>query len=186
MSARPKVYLAGPEVFLPDAVAIGAEKCRLCEARGLRGLYPLDNEGQGSAYSIYAGNRAFIDAADAVVANLTPFRGPSVDVGTAFEVGYAAARGLPIFGYTNAKGSFQQRVVDALGADDRGERDRDGLSIESFGLVDNLMIECAIRTSGGIIVEVEAPPAGVREAIGELSAYAVCLDHLARFLSAVR
>ena len=39
---RPRVYLAGPEVFLPDAIAVGAEKCRLCAEYGFEGLFPLD------------------------------------------------------------------------------------------------------------------------------------------------
>ena len=34
---RPRIYLAGPEVFLPDARAVGAEKCRLAAEAGLRG-----------------------------------------------------------------------------------------------------------------------------------------------------
>ena len=39
-----KIYLAGPEVFLPDAVGIGQAKKRLCAAYGFEGLYPFDNE----------------------------------------------------------------------------------------------------------------------------------------------
>ncbi len=38
------VYLAGPEVFLPDAIELGERKKRLCRAYGFEGLYPLDNE----------------------------------------------------------------------------------------------------------------------------------------------
>jgi nucleoside 2-deoxyribosyltransferase len=38
-----RVYLAGPEVFLPDAVDIGRRKVELCTRHGLIGLYPLDN-----------------------------------------------------------------------------------------------------------------------------------------------
>ena len=37
------VYLAGPDVFLPDAVDIGRRKVELCARHGLTGLYPLDN-----------------------------------------------------------------------------------------------------------------------------------------------
>jgi nucleoside 2-deoxyribosyltransferase len=39
-----KVYLAGPEVFLPDAIAIGNKKKRLCTEFGFEGLFPFDNE----------------------------------------------------------------------------------------------------------------------------------------------
>ena len=38
-----KIYLAGPDVFLPDAVEIGRRKVELCTRHGLTGLYPLDN-----------------------------------------------------------------------------------------------------------------------------------------------
>ena len=34
-----------------------------------------------------------MDAADAIIANLTPFRGPSADAGTVYELGYMAGRG---------------------------------------------------------------------------------------------
>jgi len=38
-----KVYLAGPDVFLPDAVEVGQRKAAICARHGLTGLYPLDN-----------------------------------------------------------------------------------------------------------------------------------------------
>ena len=38
-----KIYLAGPDVFLPDAVEIGRRKAEICARHGLIGLYPLDN-----------------------------------------------------------------------------------------------------------------------------------------------
>src|SRR5258708_1028231 len=38
----PAAYLAGPEVFLPDAAEIGRRKKELCRRHGFEGLYPLD------------------------------------------------------------------------------------------------------------------------------------------------
>jgi nucleoside 2-deoxyribosyltransferase len=38
-----KVYLAGPEVFLSEAIAIGLRK-ELCSRYGFEGLDPFDNE----------------------------------------------------------------------------------------------------------------------------------------------
>ncbi|MBV9560335.1 MAG: nucleoside 2-deoxyribosyltransferase, partial [Bradyrhizobium sp.] len=38
-----KIYLAGPDVFLPDAIEIGRRKVEICARHGLTGLYPLDN-----------------------------------------------------------------------------------------------------------------------------------------------
>jgi nucleoside 2-deoxyribosyltransferase len=34
-----KIYLAGPDVFLPDAVEIGRRKIGICRSRGLTGLW---------------------------------------------------------------------------------------------------------------------------------------------------
>jgi hypothetical protein len=43
---------------------------------------------------------------DAVILNLTPFRGPSADVGSAYEMGFMRALGRPIFAYSNDDRSF--------------------------------------------------------------------------------
>src|SRR5258708_4850120 len=81
-----KIYLAGPDVFLPDAIDIGRRKVAICAQHGLTGLYPLDNEVDRSAgevpLNIFKGCEAMMDAADAIIANLTPFRGPGADPGT--------------------------------------------------------------------------------------------------------
>ena len=42
-----------------------------------------------------------MDAADAIIANLTPFRGPGADPGTVYELGYMAGRGKLCLGYCN-------------------------------------------------------------------------------------
>jgi nucleoside 2-deoxyribosyltransferase len=84
-----KIYLAGPDVFLPDAVEIGRKKAAICARYGVSGLYPLDNAVDLSAadasLTIFKGNEAMMEAADAIIANLTPFRGPSADAGTVYE-----------------------------------------------------------------------------------------------------
>ena len=90
-----KIYLAGPDVFLPDAIEIGRRKAAICVRHGLIGLYPLDNSvdltAADASLAIFKGNEAMMDAADAIIANLTPFRGPSADAGTVYELGYMAA-----------------------------------------------------------------------------------------------
>src|SRR5258707_10783162 len=98
-----KIYLAGPDVFLPDAVEIGRRKVEICAQHGLTGLYPLDNivdlAASDASIAIFKGNQAMMDAADAIIANLTPFRGPGADAGTVYELGYMAGRGKPLFAY---------------------------------------------------------------------------------------
>ena len=87
-----KVYLAGPDVFLPDAVEIGRRKVEICARHGLTGLYPLDNAidlaARDASLKIFKGNEAMMIEADAIIANLTPFRGPGADAGTVYELGY--------------------------------------------------------------------------------------------------
>jgi nucleoside 2-deoxyribosyltransferase len=89
-----RVYLAGPDVFLPDALEIGRRKIEICRRHGVSGLYPLDNvvdrAATDASLQIFRANEAMMDQADAVIANLTPFRGPGADAGTVYELGYMA------------------------------------------------------------------------------------------------
>jgi len=151
-----RVYLAGPEVFLPDAVAIGERKKEICQKYGLTGHYPLDAAidlaglaPQDAARLIFQTNIKAIDESDALIANMAPLRGPGMDGGTAFEMGYAAALGIPIFAYTNDPRSYlgRSRSLGLVAGIDEGGRSRDaqGLEIEDFGLVDNLMPVCSAR-----------------------------------------
>lgn len=87
------IYLAGPDVFRPDAEAHGETLKALCAEFGFLGLYPLDHalpadirEPAAQAAWIYRANVGLIERADCVLANLEPFRGSEPDSGTAFEV----------------------------------------------------------------------------------------------------
>jgi nucleoside 2-deoxyribosyltransferase len=140
----PTVYLAGPEVFFPDVEAIAARLKALCATHGLTGLFPTDAErpvgdGISTARAIYLGNVDLIDRSDAVIADISPFRGAGMDPGTAWEIGYAIARGLPVFAYSHDLRPYADRVGPAAPGP-RGPVDGDGLLIEDFGLVENLMI----------------------------------------------
>jgi nucleoside 2-deoxyribosyltransferase len=139
------IYLAGPEVFLPDAREIGDGKKRICETYGFEGVFPLDRlpeaevtDPEALARQIFQICIDMMDDSDMIVANLTPFRGISVDPGTAVELGYMYARGKPAFGYTNVVHDYRQRARVA-GLLVPGE------VIEDFGLADNLMCEGVIR-----------------------------------------
>ena len=52
-----------------------------------------------------------MDAADAIIANLTPFRGPSADAGTVYELGYMAGRGKLCLAYCNDPAAYADRVA---------------------------------------------------------------------------
>ena len=149
------VYLAGPEVFLPDAMEIGRRKRELCERHGVEGLYPLDNEisagtGGRADHLIYQTNKAMMERADFGICNLTPFRGASADAGTVFEVGFMVALRKRVFAYTNDSSDYARRVVPARPDNSRHRgRDQSGMLIEDFGNSDNLMLERAVREAGG-------------------------------------
>src|SRR5688500_7828885 len=107
---QPTIYLAGPEVFMEDPLSIAEKKKEICRKYGLVGLYPLDNvidfngyTSRENAFRISAANELLIRQATAVIANLTPFRGVSADVGTVYELGFAAGLGKQIFAYTNVR-----------------------------------------------------------------------------------
>lgn len=161
------VYLAGPEVFLPDAIAIGKQKQEVCEDFGLVGLFPLDNVVKPSATetiasAIYQANVAMIQKCDAVVANLTPFRSHSADPGTAFELGMAAALGKSVYAYTNAPLTLLERIEEDHGGLEKvGDvvfSRLDDLVVEDFGLFDNLMLaECLTQPVAQSVVEVSDP-----------------------------
>jgi nucleoside 2-deoxyribosyltransferase len=114
-------------------------------------------------YAIHAANEQLIRSCQLLIANLSPFRGPSADVGTVYELGFARGLGLPVFGYTNVQGSFQERTLAYLGTAARRRpdgtfEDAEHLALESHDLVDNLMVDGAIHASGGAIVVVHAAP----------------------------
>jgi nucleoside 2-deoxyribosyltransferase len=147
---RPAVYLAGPEVFFPDVIEVAARLKALCAVHGLDGLFPTDAErpsgdGISVARAIYIGNVALLERSAAVVADISPFRGAGMDPGTAWEIGYAVARGLPVFAYSHDLRAYAERVGPA-GSGPRGPVDADGRLIEDFGLVENLMITESVVT----------------------------------------
>ena len=96
------VYLAGPDVFLPESAEIGRRKQEICAQHGFIGVYPgegvdLDALPESEhAQALFDGCIEMMDGCVGGLCNLTPFRGPSADVGTAFEMGYLFARGVPV------------------------------------------------------------------------------------------
>lgn len=147
----PTVYLAGFDVFRPDAIAQGERLKACCAAQGWLGLYPLDNalpeglQGLAAARWICEANLALIRRADAVLANLNNFRGAEPDSGTAFEVGFAVALGKPVVGYLDDGRTLREQLG--------GVRDAEGFSVEDFGLPRNLMLACTTRLVVGGVQE---------------------------------
>ena len=169
------VYLAGPEVFLPEPVKAGQEKKAIIERLNaehgwpfrLVGLYPLDNAipdfkpDRDTGLRIYRANIAMMDKAHFIAANMVRFRGPGMDTGTAFEMGYMRGLGKPVFGYyesapfygkSEAAGLYSDKVALHYKLDVKNPRvDVHGQLVERFGMADNLMMIGALDDTGSTI-----------------------------------
>ena len=136
-----RVYLAGPDIFRPDADGWAAAARELLAAHELQALIPIDGD-QVSANGIYHANLEMIRSADVVLANLNAFRGIEPDSGTCFEVGFAAALGKTVIGYL-ADGRTHK---DKVGHDGSAmPLAADGLRVEDFNLPLNLMLAISCR-----------------------------------------
>lgn len=183
-----KVYLAGPDVFLPDPLGMAARKRAICAAYGLAGIFPVDSHpahpeeaGTPRWLWIYRRNEGHMRDADAVIANLTPFRGPSADPGTVYELGFMRALGKPVLGYSNVAADLVPRTLGFLGPAMRRDaegcwRDAEDMAVEDFSLADNLMIEGGIREAGGMLVRQDVPAAARWT---DLGAFEACVRALA-------
>ncbi|MFW7340650.1 nucleoside 2-deoxyribosyltransferase [Pollutimonas sp. H1-120] len=162
------VYLAGFDVFRPDAREWGETLKDLCSKYGFNGLYPLDNEAPRSltgaelALWIYRANIALIHKADMMAANMNAFRGAEPDSGTAFEVGYAVALGKPVWAYTDDSRPLVQQIPGIRQPGGPAYTDTQGYTIEDFGLNLNLMIACSSQVIIGT----------VEDCLGEMAAHA--------------
>ena len=186
-----KVYLAGPEVFLPDARAQLDRKIALTRAAGLTPVSPGDLEIPAKptkhefGITISAIDEQLMDSADAIIANLTPFRGIAADTGTAFELGYMCARGKIAFAYSNVAEDHYARLRAFYGGSthrtaDGRERGPDGMSLEDFDMAENLMLDGGVERRGGTVIRRDVPEA---ERYTDTAAFEECLRLLAQRLA---
>ena len=146
-----KIYLAGPEVFLSNAIDVGNAQKRLCETYGFEGLFPLDNTITGNhpkeiAEAIRHANAMMIRSCDIVIANLSPFRGPEPDSGTVWEVGFAQGLGKKVVAYSTDLRTLKEKTQSILHLGD-ASCDALGMAIEDFGLTHNLMFAHTVVAS---------------------------------------
>jgi nucleoside 2-deoxyribosyltransferase len=180
-----RVYLAGPDVFLPDAIEIGRKRVDICARHGLVGLYPLDNAialgATDTSMRIFKANEAMMGEASAIIANLTPFRGAGADPGTAYELGAMAARKKLCLGYSNDPTVYADRVrrYTTVTTHDGQLIDSDGVMIEDFGLSDNLMMIHALDLYGCPLVTPRQKPDDVWH---DLTAFEMCVRLAAKQL----
>ena len=147
------VYLAGPDVFLPNAREHALRKAEICARHGIIGRPPLNEDidslralpDQAAWPAIFRKDLAMMEECTAIIANLTPFRGPSADAGTLVEVGWFLGRGRHVFGYSNSAVPFGERSRRHVAAQ---SDPLPGLTVEGFGLPDNLMVAGAVLAGG--------------------------------------
>lgn len=178
-----KIYLAGPEVFLPNAADMLKAKADMARDYGFIPISPGDLAIPAAETRLLFGcNISEIDEqmmheADAIIANLTPYRGVAADTGTSFELGFMCGLGKPVFGYTNVSKDHFQRVSDyyegKIKQDETGRyRGSDGLSVENCEMIDNLMLHGGIIRRGGSVIVGNATEG---QLYTDLEAYKACL-----------
>ncbi|OSI12170.1 nucleoside 2-deoxyribosyltransferase [Neisseria canis] len=153
-----QIYCAGGDVFLPEPKRgqVFDNMKKLAEDfsdrhSSFRLLIPLDNEivlqqggsaevKRANALTIRLANEEMIRRCDAVIANLSPFRGEEPDCGTAYECGFARALGKPVLVYTD---NPAEQTAKYAGFDFNREA-ADGRfaysEVEDFALPFNLML----------------------------------------------
>lgn len=182
-----KIYLAGPEVFLPNAREMLDRKAAMARAAGFEPLSPgdLKVEKRGTvrdyAYAISEVNERMMLSAGAMIANLTPWRGISADAGTVYELGFMCALDKIVYAYTNIAKNCFERTADYYGGrwqpDASGTpRGPDGLAMENYELFDNLMLPGGAERRGGKVVVGNAPPEAIYT---DTTAFAECLRLIA-------
>jgi nucleoside 2-deoxyribosyltransferase len=165
-----RVYLSGPDVFLPNAIELGEAKKRLCAAYGFEGFVPADKKldlsgiagKHAKGVAIYRADLRLMELCDFTICQLTPYDGLSADVGTVFEMGWMIGRGKPCLGYTNSALDMIDRVkaqghtvtIDAQG----WPVSEQGFRQEDFDMADNLMLDGALVDQGFPLVRHAAPP----------------------------
>ena len=182
---KPGIYLAGPEVFLPNVKEIAQQKLELCSRYGCRGIFPFDAEianfddltPQQQATRISEENERMMHEADCVIANCTPFRSVSMDIGTGYEIGFMRGLGKPVFGFTNVAGSLAERTAQYN--KQLGPKSIDpytaGTDIENFDLFENLMIGVALKNFDCDVVVTTVAPG---TELTDLRGFEACLKHV--------
>lgn len=189
-----RIYIAGPEVFLPNALEVLQAKKDLCAQAGHVGLSPLDTEislrnDYACGLTIARANEELINSCSVVIANITPWHGPHADVGTCVEIGYARGKGKKVYAYTHAeqrlqverlKTYFQTYYSNSITKDELGfQRELlHGTLLEDFGMLDNLMIEGAVLGSGGFALHSEIEGDAALETFNNLKGFQLCLSDL--------
>lgn len=181
--SEPRIYIAGPDIYHPQGLEIAETKKALCERYGLDGVVATDFLAgvqfvgkAGDAAGLFRERLKIIQGCDALVADITPFRGPGMDPATAFEMGAMAALGKPVVAYTLDATPYAERMARFHAELDEtltrvGPRlvNPAGAVIEDFGLPEATIITGAALAGGTpIAADFEAALRWVRRSLNDL------------------
>tara|TARA_B100000315_G_scaffold254808_1_gene296648 strand:- start:11268 stop:11807 length:540 start_codon:yes stop_codon:yes gene_type:complete len=161
------VYLSGPDIFLPNSKDIDTNKKAICERYGMEGVSQLDMADERSfsgdakmASEIFEQTRELISSCDLLIANMSPFRGPSLEAGTALEMGIMLGLGKPVLGYCLNQEDYAARLMRLhdvfelpLNEASGDLQAPDGLVVENFGLSEGALVSGAVQAANISIAE---------------------------------
>ncbi len=157
MSNPCKVYIAGPDIFRVAWPDMARKIVSACESWGFEALLPipanqsLDRPGVSGitvpgktkeANVVFESCLDMIRSCDAVVANITPFRGDEPDSGTVFEIATAYAMEKPVVAYT-----LDTRLTHERHAHNGSETGHGALTCKSGFLVERFNLPCNVMVA---------------------------------------
>lgn len=164
-----KVYIAGPDIFRVAWPDMARTIMIACETWGFEALLPisanqsLDRPGVSGitvpgktqdAVSVFRSCMDMIRSCDAMVANITPFRGDEPDSGTVFEIATAYALGKPVVAYTlDTRLTHERHAHNGSITTNGALMCRLGFLVEQFGLSCNVMVAqaCSAVVFGDVV-----------------------------------
>ena len=174
------LYIGGPDAAMPDGQRLLGEKSILCRDKGFvpvvstEGVLVETEPSEAMAREMYMDRVQRLRLADAAILNFTPWRGPGCSGGVAFEAGFLAALGKPVFAYLNIEeegdAELKDRVGQAMGLElDRKGVWRDGFGgeVEDFGLPEDLMLWAEARRLFVVVTP---------DVWGDMTGFEMCLD----------
>ena len=151
-----KVYMAGPDIFKTTWPDIAERILNACASWGFEALLPIpagksldhpDVSGitvpgkPKDAALVFESCLEMIRSCDAVVADITPFRGDEPDSGTVFEIATAYALGKPVVAYTrDTRLTHERHAHNGVKTDCGALVCRSGFLVERFDLPCNVMV----------------------------------------------
>lgn len=176
-----RIGLIGPDAFAAGAAARLARLDAACARAGFQAVRidlgagrPEAERSDLTARILYTEALAEVRTCDALIANLTPLRGPVCDPSTAFLVGFAAALGKPVYGYLNVSDEDDAEERDRIAVEygvalghDGVWRDQDGHEIADFGLPVPALLWAEIRRIFILVTE---------EPWGDITGLELCLE----------